>query len=229
MTTSTAHTETQAGARTVLLGCPHCGTPALLLRIETPIPVTVTPDQPRPVRPRRLHRPPGRAHPRRGTRPRTLGVGCICCGWSTPAPNFPDHLTPPAGRPAPHRKEQPCPSPSSPVTPPPTPRSVSLRYSLVSRQGPRGVRGRGPVCQGRPCLPAPARSSDPIRGSAVKGGGAERSGPLRVEERSRRQGPRPLVGDSERSEVLSVPEPLAERTRRPSAPPGCIRMPEVRA
>ncbi len=32
-------------------------------------------------------------------------------------------------------------------TPPPTPRSVSLRYSLVSRQVPRGVRGRGQVSE----------------------------------------------------------------------------------
>ncbi len=38
-----------------------------------------------------------------------------------------------------------------------------------------------------PPLPVPAIR----RGSAVKGGGAERSGPLRVEERSRRQGTQP--------------------------------------
>ncbi len=52
MTTTTAHTETQAGVRPVLLGCPHCGTPALLLRIETPIPVTtVTQTSPDPFDP----------------------------------------------------------------------------------------------------------------------------------------------------------------------------------
>ena len=51
MTTTTAHTETQAGVRPVLLGCPHCGTPAMLLRIETPIPVTVTQTSPDPFDP----------------------------------------------------------------------------------------------------------------------------------------------------------------------------------
>ncbi len=35
----------------MLLGCPHCGTPALLLRIETPIPVTVTQTSPDPFDP----------------------------------------------------------------------------------------------------------------------------------------------------------------------------------
>lgn len=48
MTTTTAHTETQAGVRPVLLGC---GTPTLLLRIETPIPVTVTQTSPDPFDP----------------------------------------------------------------------------------------------------------------------------------------------------------------------------------
>jgi len=92
MTTSTAHAGTQAGVGPVLLGWPHCGTPVLLLRIETPIPVTVT--QPRPVRPRRLHRPPGRAHPRRGTRTPRPRRPMHLLRLEHPAANFPDHLTP---------------------------------------------------------------------------------------------------------------------------------------
>ncbi len=51
MTTTTTHPGPQAGARPVLLGCPHCGIPALLLRIETPIPVTVTQTSPDPFDP----------------------------------------------------------------------------------------------------------------------------------------------------------------------------------
>ena len=94
MTTTTTHSGPQAGARPVLLGCPHCGIPALLLRIETPIPVTVTQTSPDPFDPdgytvRRVEHTPAAA-----LEPRTLGVRCTCCGWSTPAANFPDHLTP---------------------------------------------------------------------------------------------------------------------------------------
>jgi len=51
MTTTTTHPGPQAGVRPVLLGCPHCGIPALLLRIETPIPVTVTQTSPDPFDP----------------------------------------------------------------------------------------------------------------------------------------------------------------------------------
>jgi len=91
MTATTAHAGTQAGIRPVLLGCPHCGIPALLLRID-PDPGHRHPD--RPVRPRRLHRPPGRAHPRRGTRTPHPRRPMHLLRLEHPRPNFPDHLTP---------------------------------------------------------------------------------------------------------------------------------------
>ena len=143
MTATTAHAGTQAGIRPVLLGCPHCGIPALLLRID-PDPGHRHPDQPRPVRPDgyTVHRV--EHTPTAALEPRTLGASdASAAAGAPPPPTFPTTSRPPGGRPAPHRKEQPCPSPSSPATPPPTPRSVSLRYSLVSRRVPRGVRGRG--------------------------------------------------------------------------------------
>ncbi len=124
MTTTTAHAETQAGVRPVLLGC---GTPTLLLRIETPIPVTVTQTSPDPFDPDgyTVHRV--EHTPTAALEPRTLGVRCTCFGWSTPRPQLsrPPHPRRAVDR---HltRKEQPRPSPSpSPATPPPTPRSVS--------------------------------------------------------------------------------------------------------
>jgi len=58
-----------------------------------------------------------------------------------------------------------------------------------SRGRPLGARPRSRL-PGQ-ALPAPPACCSGRRGCAVKGGVAERSGPLRVEERSRRQGLRP--------------------------------------
>jgi len=92
MTATTAHAGTQAGIRPVLLGCPHCGIPALLLRID-PDPGHRHPD--RPVRSRRLHRPPGRSHPPpRHSNPAPSARPMHLLRLEHPAANFPDHLTP---------------------------------------------------------------------------------------------------------------------------------------
>ena len=139
------------------------------------------PDQPRPVRPRRLHRPPGRAHPHRGTR--------------TPHPRRPMHLL---------RLEH----PRTQLSRPPHPRRAVDRH-LTDRtatsvvvtvavadpeidllavlrwcpgRSPLGVRCRGPVCQGRllPARPCPFQRPQTSHGQgrrsraqrSLEGGGA---------------------------------------------------------
>lgn len=80
--------------RPVLLGCPDCGRAELLLRVETPVPVTVTHTGTDPFDPdgytvaRVDHSPTGRLEPW------PIGVQCTHCGWTNLAPNWTDHLTP---------------------------------------------------------------------------------------------------------------------------------------
>ncbi len=153
-------------------------TPPPVTRSATPASVTrTTPNGATPTSPTSKRCTPPAASPPPG---RSAPSGCCPGCWSNatwigpPAPS-------PGSRPAPHRKEQPCPSPSSPAT--------RRRPRDRSPCGTRWCPGRFPVVcaaavpfagAGSDC-PAPARSSDGrLRGQgrrsraqrSLEGGGA---------------------------------------------------------
>ncbi len=83
-----------SAARPVLLGCPDCGRPELLLRVGTPIRVTVTQTTANPFDPHGYTISRVDHSPTAVVEPRPIGVQCTGCGWTTLAPNWTDHLTP---------------------------------------------------------------------------------------------------------------------------------------